>query len=293
MTLALWLTIPKPLAGFTSIQQCRYYETLNIYSFSAMLTLKNPKKLDIPSWVPTWSGDINAAPLKQGHASGQCQIRCGIESAQGMLSLQGLVVDDITCNLGGIPALASLYEKRGQSEAFEDFLALTEQVFKVEDYLGDPDVDHILCSTFLSDPNWPASGEQHAEKASRAFQVFMNHLVVAFRPHMMPFTGPPAIGTLTNPAIIADDDKKVADYIVTQARTNSRSICITKGKRLCPAPKDAQSGDAVTIIYGGQWLFVLRAIDSGIEFIGDAYIHGLMSGEGLEGDHQEQIFDII
>lgn len=47
-------------------------------------------------------------------------------------------------------------------------------------------------------------------------------------------------------------------------------------------PSEALSGDRICIILGEKVPFILRPVGNSWELIGDAYIHGIMQGEGLE-----------
>lgn len=47
------------------------------------------------------------------------------------------------------------------------------------------------------------------------------------------------------------------------------------------APGEARAGDLICVLLGGQVLYVLRPKGEGFHFIGECYMHGMMSGEAM------------
>ncbi|KAF2821512.1 HET-domain-containing protein [Ophiobolus disseminans] len=76
----------------------------------------------------------------------------------------------------------------------------------------------------------------------------------------------------------------------------NQALFITKLGYIGIGPPDAQAGDQVWVFYGGQVPFFLRKTnpDNVIEgnhkltLVGDAYVHGIMDGEAVDGKFQEQ-----
>lgn len=72
-------------------------------------------------------------------------------------------------------------------------------------------------------------------------------------------------------------------------------FCTTKEGKLGQAPAGAQEGDEICIIKGAQVPFVVRAgSESGkYRIVGEAYVHGVMDGEMLDGkgDFQDVLFE--
>jgi hypothetical protein len=56
---------------------------------------------------------------------------------------------------------------------------------------------------------------------------------------------------------------------------------------------DAKVGDRIALLQGGKVPYILRpkiGKDAGCyEIIGDAYVHGIMDGDGWKPDHLEKI----
>lgn len=74
-----------------------------------------------------------------------------------------------------------------------------------------------------------------------------------------------------------------ADMLATLLSTTKlRALCLTKGDRLALVPATSQAGDKVCMLLGGQVLYILRPKGSSsarYEYIGEAYVHGIMDGE--------------
>ncbi|KAH7147490.1 hypothetical protein DER46DRAFT_74301 [Fusarium sp. MPI-SDFR-AT-0072] len=64
-----------------------------------------------------------------------------------------------------------------------------------------------------------------------------------------------------------------------------RSLLITYRGYMGLAPWNAQIGDKVAILHGGETPFILRNIKGAEEFslVGEAFVYGLMAGEGMAG----------
>ena len=61
----------------------------------------------------------------------------------------------------------------------------------------------------------------------------------------------------------------------------------TEAGKMGLAPAAARVGDRICIFFGGQLLYVLREREEiKWEFVGECYVHGLMDGECLDGDHE-------
>jgi hypothetical protein len=75
-----------------------------------------------------------------------------------------------------------------------------------------------------------------------------------------------------------------------------RALFITSNGYIGLGPEDLKQGDAVAIFHGAKTPFVVReaAKDNQWSLIGDCYVHGIMSGEALEGQKEKnQAFIVI
>ena len=67
-----------------------------------------------------------------------------------------------------------------------------------------------------------------------------------------------------------------------QAGFENRCFYVTTSGRKGVGPYGTLPRDLVTILYGGQFCYVLREVDERYVFVGDAYLHGAMHGELLD-----------
>ena len=82
--------------------------------------------------------------------------------------------------------------------------------------------------------------------------------------------------------------------------STARHIFITKNHQplLGFCPKVTQPGDLVYIIKGGLTPFILRPVSTGpnkktFQLVGEAYVHGFMHGEAMEGNPQFEEITLI
>ena len=68
-----------------------------------------------------------------------------------------------------------------------------------------------------------------------------------------------------------------------------RKVCVTKKGRIGNVVDGTMVGDQVVLIGGVDRPIIMRKDDSGLksQFIGMAYVDGIMDGEGLEGEAEE------
>jgi hypothetical protein len=59
------------------------------------------------------------------------------------------------------------------------------------------------------------------------------------------------------------------------------------------APPGVQVGDEVCYLFGGEVPYILRAVGSHFEFVGETYCHGFMDGEGLASDSSVITFKLL
>jgi len=68
-----------------------------------------------------------------------------------------------------------------------------------------------------------------------------------------------------------------------------RQLFVTHRGYMGLASKGVKEGDLVTVLLGGDMPFLLRKREEGssLQFIGEAYVHGLMYGEAIDRCWQE------
>ncbi|KAI9772322.1 MAG: hypothetical protein M1840_001071 [Geoglossum simile] len=89
--------------------------------------------------------------------------------------------------------------------------------------------------------------------------------------------------------------KVLASFIQEAGYVGSgRNYISTKNGRLGFAPIGTREGDRICIFYGAIAPFVVRFDESRVgQLIGDAYVHGIMSGEAMTIDERGDDEDII
>jgi hypothetical protein len=93
---------------------------------------------------------------------------------------------------------------------------------------------------------------------------------------------------------IVEDGIAHFEYFARRAMNVRRSLCITKGKRLCFVTTEVKQGDVVAMLYGGEYLYALRPYGYAFTLVVNAYIHGLMDGEAVDNPvFKLQVFKII
>ena len=87
--------------------------------------------------------------------------------------------------------------------------------------------------------------------------------------------------TITNRNTVLDDPKLSEFDTHIVPRCELRAFCLTEKGRVGLVPSIARDGDLVCVFPDGRVPFVLRAEKDCHEWIGEAYIHGIMFGEAL------------
>ncbi|KFA68692.1 hypothetical protein S40285_02660 [Stachybotrys chlorohalonatus IBT 40285] len=73
-----------------------------------------------------------------------------------------------------------------------------------------------------------------------------------------------------------------------------RSFAVTAAGYFVIGPAAVEAGDVVVVLYGGRTPFVLRRTEDGEAWVlvGECYVHGLMNGEGLSSEAEDEVFVI-
>lgn len=69
--------------------------------------------------------------------------------------------------------------------------------------------------------------------------------------------------------------------LAAQSACGGRQLVQTTARRIGLAPAEAEIGDKIYLLYGGQVLYILRQAEGRQRLVGECYLHGLMDGEGL------------
>ncbi|KAH9903949.1 heterokaryon incompatibility protein-domain-containing protein [Xylariomycetidae sp. FL2044] len=74
----------------------------------------------------------------------------------------------------------------------------------------------------------------------------------------------------------------------------ARTLFRTRTGRVCAGPREMKVGDLVTILWRSDAPIVLRDEGDGYHsYVGEAYVHGIMDGEFLDGKPETEVFNLI
>lgn len=85
-----------------------------------------------------------------------------------------------------------------------------------------------------------------------------------------------------------DDVAKSTRLFYAQGGFTSRCFYTTASGGNGLGPYQTMPGDKVTMLYGGQFCYILRECGDYYTFVGDAYLHGVMHGEILDLGMQKE-----
>lgn len=86
------------------------------------------------------------------------------------------------------------------------------------------------------------------------------------------------------------DDGSAYDKSNVAHATRDRRLVFTSNGYIGLAPTEAETGDMVCVLFGGETPFILRPMDEHWLLIGDCYIHGIMDGEAVaDAEKKEKI----
>ena len=161
----------------------------------------------------------------------------------------------------------------------------------LDDWWADHKSVEALCNR---DPHLPSRVE--LDEYYDAFQAYV--------PKDQDFTKTPII---TDPVFIDKIWNPTLPFVMqTRIHSDSRRLFISREERYVGlAPKSAKVGDEVWIVPGSRTPFVLRRREGPIdrqeegrdgreyEFLGEAYVHGLMGGEFFQRGSEARVEDLV
>jgi len=83
--------------------------------------------------------------------------------------------------------------------------------------------------------------------------------------------------------------KDLGEFPKYLTHVKERRLGITKKGYLCLLPQTAEVGDQLALLKGGRVPVILRQRNGYMEFVGEAYVHGIMDGEAFE---EEKCYEI-
>lgn len=240
---------------------------------------------DLPSWVPDWTfkewrngpKQFSMRQKKPYRASGRldprpCLLRDGCLVLGGFLVDELMVVQDAAIITLDPVRVASYYDrqgfKRAQWWASEWYRASCAAVY--------PDVDQAFASLLVhTDPR--DTDNSLISDPLEAYQEFMSM----------------SFGELRK-VDLERETNKMWRYIQTVRDCDGLKFSITKRGFMALVPVAAKADDRICVFRGQSVPFLLRGEGGahGCLLIGDAYVHGIMSGQALELEGVSEV-DIV
>jgi hypothetical protein len=263
----------------------------------------------LPSWVPDWTSDCNHNQYQSinirfemtgyyaASAGSSAQIR---SIKQGKIALRGILFS--SCAAFGKPNTGKIKSIHSPLDVFRlwpDLARITTDPNR--SYASDSSTTYYnaywqtLCASLLP-PQSALVGRQKLRTSNHSYgQAWFEAWCNAFKLPIVPYSN-----TLPSGAASSDPTSEVtaaeisAFYNFVFVATAGRKLFISKEEGwLGLAPMQAEVGDRIALLKGGNVPYILRpklGEENEWEIIGDAYVHGIMDGEGWKPD---ELVDII
>ncbi|KAH6991940.1 heterokaryon incompatibility protein-domain-containing protein [Fusarium venenatum] len=280
---------------------------------STTISLNKPqhsRPLDLPSWVPMFNIQLVSWRIynRKYNASRDRQA-IFYPSLPGILKLDGLVVDTIA-ELEE-PPLMTFYERLIHDNAIEKWLGIVSRLSAVYP-TGESHVE-ALWRTIVQDKR----DNEDTDVSKDRFKVILLQCIVEHRrrnssdDHLSLCNVldelrkgdsgnllPSALDVMTSNEGLHDRTElgverlsETSEQVFRSGMMNNlteRCLLRTEGGYLGVSSKVAQPKDCVVLLAGGRTPYILRPIgENQFMFIGEAYVHGMMFGETLEGQNHD------
>jgi hypothetical protein len=225
----------------------------------------------LPTWVPNWriAEHQDSIHRKEYLASASTPLNARISPASELI-IDGVEVDWISkpiytfCRTLSTLLWASDPECQKQSV---EFIAAIEKL-RHDMNSRDINIEGIMSHTLVASawhPGEELDPECSPEEAFRSITSFM--------------TRSTNIDTDESSSVLGStkNQDRLVRLFGEHSLVENRALCLTKKNRLCLGPRGAQAGDAVVVLFGGKTLYILRQLEDNFQYIGDAFIHGLVS----------------
>jgi hypothetical protein len=287
---------------------------------SALSLAQFPKvQLGLPSWAPDWSKPLGATlqgtcadrmtPKPQFNASGSLLPKtptfCGIGAGM-CVSVSGFIYDEVhdlgapwanfgsrkdTAKSGLVKALVQAksfleelvrisFLRKGPYKDFKERIAGAARTASAEIGFNDSGIDSA----------WARIGNQRYRTAVSLMMFRVDS------PSEMKFLDSEIFelrkSDQIEPGIDVLSAGRYCDEIHATAH-RTKPFVTAKG-HLGLGPHDIRPGDAIALVIGSQVPFVLREIvDGKYQIVGEAYVDGIMDGEGVVGKENVGIIELI
>ena len=252
-------------------------------------TMRFSKMQTLPSWAAEWSfnADWGATNYNKGASHVMLETmtpeKCHYPSSKVILTQNPRVISVTGGGTDRILLLTPSVATRAQSEQYEDFQKSTKSLFNEarkivqecihvqERYgasLGRAFYKTIMGGETSSQLENYVESSGHLGERERGYTDSEHR--VAVHGEASPSPMPPAL-------FMQEFDRGIADHL------GNRRFCVTQDGYIGLVSMLAEIGDLVVVLKGTKSRFLLRQTAQGRHvLIGDAYVHGMMHGEGME-----------
>lgn len=250
---------------------------------------------DIPTWVPDWYPPHSSVSVlvelehtiaRAGTASPPQIIfpdASTFKAGPCPLTVRGILAQKITCVVG----LAQNDEKdRAQKRV--------AMLNSVADPYPTTSMSYLDCYARVVDPNPSTDYLLQDDRPERFWDVIAKPpCVVSSSLAQLPRRNPPLTQNdlfkrLPAPIAVPLDLERFAAVL----RCSSRRLALTEDGFLGLVPECTLEGDEVAVLFGHSMPVVVRPLaDGSYNFIGDAFVLGIMDGEVLDQPLQERVVD--
>jgi hypothetical protein len=243
---------------------------------------QHKKIQDLASWVPDFSSAINP-PCGENdrsgsteaiyNASGQQSVSIVLNENPNVIGLRGILIDTIDCvGTPWTPNLQEPFNYDAVKPYFDDIANFCKLQWERGPKL-DQDTKKWVEGTWripCADQEGKYSGRDRASPAIHG----------AFLEVKQP-----------SPRYIKPSKVRLNYMKVLKSLYDRRPFSSTEGY-VGLAPAHSKSGDIICILFGADFPFIIRKAAKGqYELVGEAFVYGIMDGEGLElGKEVEEIF---
>lgn len=255
-----------------------------------------PEDTLLPSWVPRWNGYQHELWDPDGRcfsASKASTSRIRFQNKASILEISGLTLSTITETNGIING--NLDSSVGIAE-LDEFCKLERNV---RSFLKNTKFGRAaFCYSLVVHSQWPdQASEETIDHGATAVEALLQAIKIMKDKISNGEIAEPFYLRQVTSTFSDAEQRRLAEFILFNISfARGRTICFTEDGRICLAPGHSQCGDIVTLFLGGPTIYVLRPKEEKFQYVGDAFIYGVMNGELLDTPGWEeklQTFQII
>lgn len=240
-----------------------------------------PEEPGLPSWVPDWKlaekADFFRLSCEQAsyRACGRTRISAEIDDIADRITLSGILVDRISYVSGNV-----LLSSFSPTKSNRCTLWLKEHLDMIRnsDKYNIMDAVDVFWRTLTADAFavYPPGPDESSVTALGQLLFLMNRID-------MNVHGRKERVVIPGVEERDNEDNRWMSYF--SRRTAERVFCMTEEGYCGLLPPRSSVGDYVAVVRGGRVPLVLRGVPGEpFKLLGEAYVHGLMNGEVVEGE---------